>query len=285
MTFMKSGRKGVPVARRGARLGQHFLTGDWAAHSLAKSVSIQPGERVLEIGPGKGALTRELLATGGRVLAIEKDEVLAQGLSSIFPAETEAGALQVVTDDIRNFEPGHFDLAAGEYVLAANIPYYITGEIIRQFLETACPPRAIALLIQKEVADRIIARNGKESILSLSVKAYGTPSIVAKVSRGNFSPPPSVDSAILLISDISKNFFTLNNVEGFGALDEKVFFRVVKAGFASKRKFLANNLAVTFGKDATLQAFEACGLAPKVRAEDVSLDMWKKIAHELSQGL
>lgn len=268
MIFMKSGKKG-------ARLGQHFLTGTWAAHSLAASVGIHPGERVLEIGPGKGALTRELLATGGRVLAIEKDEVLAGGLSSTFAAEMESGMLQVVTDDIRNFEPGHFDLTAGEYVLAANIPYYITGEIIRQFLETDCQPRAMALLIQKEVADRIIARNGKESILSLSVKAYGTPSIVAKVSRGNFSPPPSVDSAILLIKDISKGFFE--------NLEENVFFKVVKAGFASKRKFLANNLGVVFGKESVLQAFGTCNLTSKVRAEDVPLDMWKKLAYELSQ--
>ncbi len=282
MIFMKSGKKG-------ARLGQHFLTGTWAAHSLAESVSIQPGERVLEIGPGKGALTRELLATGGRVLAIEKDEVLAAGLSTTFAVEIESGMLEVVTDDIRNFEPGHFDLAAGEYVLAANIPYYITGEIIRQFLEAACQPRAMALLIQKEVADRIIARpgrtgNGKESILSLSVKAYGEPSIVAKVSRGNFSPPPSVDSAILLVGNISKSFFTLSNVEGFGALDEKAFFKVVKAGFASKRKFLANNLAVVFEKDVVLHAFEICNLAPKVRAEDVPLEKWGHLARQLSDS-
>lgn len=272
---MRSGKKGTPVARRGARLGQHFLTGTWAAHSLANSVGIRPGERVVEIGPGKGALTRELLATGGRVLAIEKDEMLAQGLSEIFPAETASGALQVVTGDIRDFEPLRFNLNLGEYVVAANIPYYITGEIIRQFLEIETQPRAMALLIQKEVADRIIARNGKESILSLSVKAYGKPSIVAKVSRGNFSPPPRVDSAILLISDISKEFF--------GTLEERMFFKVVKAGFASKRKFLANNLGVVFGKDDVLHALEACGLTPKVRAEDIPLEEWKKLATELSR--
>jgi len=173
-------------------------------------------------------------------------------------------------------------------VLAANIPYYITGEIIRQFLETETQPRAMALLIQKEVADRIMGKatgnrqQAKESILSLSVKAYGVPKIVAKVSRGNFSPPPSVDSAILLIGDISKKFFTLNNVEGLGDLDERHFFRVVKAGFASKRKFLSSNLAVQFGKDAVQRAFEVCGLSGKVRAEDVPLEKWRDISEALA---
>src|SRR3989344_2578799 len=247
MTSMKSGRK-----KRGARLGQHFLTGLWAAHSLAEAVNVKPGEIILEIGPGKGALTRELVATGGRVLAIEKDEALVRGLSDTFAAEIQSGALRVVTDDVRDFAPQSSKLEAGSYVLAANIPYYITGEIIRQFLETDVQPRSMALLVQKEVADRIIARNGKESILSLSVKAYATPKFVAKVSRGNFSPPPNVDSAILLISDISKEFFN--------GIDESMFFKVVKAGFASKRKFLANNLAAVFGKEAVLHAFETCDM-------------------------
>ena len=141
-------------------------------------------------------------------------------------------------------------------------------------METETQPRAMALLIQKEVADRIIARNGKESILSLSVKAYGVPKIVAKVSRGNFSPPPSVDSTILLVGDISRKFF--------GDLDEKIFFKVVKTGFASKRKFLASNLAIVFGKEKVLQAFETCGLSAQVRAEDVPLGEWRTLAESLS---
>ena len=263
-------------------MGQHFLTGLWAAHKLAEAVEVQPGETILEIGPGKGALTRELIATGGRVVAIEKDEMLAQGLSTTFAADIASGALRVVLADIRDFEPSRYELEASGYVVAANIPYYITGEIIRQFLETPAQPRAMAILIQKEVADRIIARDKKESILSLSVKAYGTPKIIAKVSRGNFAPPPSVDSAILLVGDISKKFFTLNNVEGLGDLDERHFFRVVKAGFASKRKFLSSNLAVQFGKDAVQRAFEVCGMSPKARAEDVPLEKWRDISKTLA---
>ena len=269
MTFMKSGRK-----NNGARLGQHFLTGLWPAHSLAEPVNVKPGETILEIGPGKRALTRELIATGARVVAVEKDSALVEQLAQTFAQEVRNGQLILVTQDVRNFEPTHYELRTAHYVLAANIPYYITGEIIRQFLETPAQPRAMAILIQKEVADRIIARDKKESILSLSVKAYGTPKIIAKVSRGNFSPPPSVDSSILLVGDISKKFFD--------GLDERHFFKVVKAGFASKRKFLSSNLAAQFGKDAVQRAFEVCGLSPKVRAEDVPLERWKKLAVELS---
>ena len=274
---MRLGRK-----KRGARLGQHYLTGLWAAHKLVGAVGVRPGETILEIGPGKGALTKELLATGARVIAVEKDPTLVRELRGTCKRELASQQFELIERDVRDFAPQSSKLEAGSYVLAANIPYYITGEIIRQFLETETQPRAMALLIQKEVADRIIARDKKESIFSLSVKAYGTPKIVAKVSRGNFSPPPNVDSAILLIENISKNFFTLNNVEGFGDLDEKIFFKVVKAGFASKRKFLSSNLAAAFGKDAVLRAFEVCGLSAKVRAEDVPLEKWGALSKTLS---
>ena len=257
---------------RGARLGQHFLTGQWAARALARAAEVRAGETILEIGPGKGALTKELLATGNKVVAVEKDEVLVGQLEDAFAHETTSGALTLVSQDIRNFDVASSNLIAGTYVVAANIPYYITGEIVRTFLTAKKQPRAMALLVQKEVAERIIARDGKESILSLSVKAYGAPKIVAKVSRGNFSPPPSVDSAILLIENISRTFFV--------DVDESVFFKIVRAGFASKRKFLVSNLCV-FGKENVSRALAACGISEKARAEDVPLEKWKLLALKL----
>ena len=256
---------------KGARLGQHFLTARWAAVSLARAAHIEEKEAVLEVGPGKGALTRELLATQGTVYAIEKDEALVEKLHVTFASEIQTQRLHVITADIRGFDPATIGLEDKKYVVAANIPYYITGEIIRHFLTAAVQPRAMAILIQKEVAQRITSSKG--SILSISVKAYGTPRIVEKVSRKCFSPAPSVDSAILTIENISRDFFS--------EMSEEHFFDVVRAGFASKRKFLVNNLGVRFGKEEALQALLACGMNEKIRAEEVDLGKWKSLALRL----
>lgn len=257
------------MKRGGARLGQHFLKHGWAARSLAYAAAIRDGETFLEIGPGKGILTKELLALAP-VVAVEKDEALVEQLNSTFADDIAAGRLRLIAGDVRDATPENLGLT--KYVVAANIPYYITGEIIRQFLTTAIQPRAMALLVQKEVAQRIVS--GKESILSLSVKAYGTPQLVEKVSRTHFSPPPSVDSAILAVSGISKIFFD--------TVSEEDFFRVVRTGFASKRKMLANNLAVIFDKARVGEALKSCNVSEKARAEDVSLEKWKLLTEKLT---
>ncbi len=256
--------------KHGARLGQHFLNADWVARDLTKSVNVRDGETILEIGPGTGVLTRHLLKTGAPVVAIEKDEVLVARLRETFAEEIAQDTLSLVEGDVRDAAPEKL-LPSNSYVLAANIPYYITGEIIRLFLTAKKQPRAAALLIQKEVAERIVARDAKESILSLSVKAYGTPKIIAKVPAGCFNPPPSVDSAIILIENISRNFFSTTSEENF--------FKVVKAGFASKRKMLAGNLKKMFPDAAGM--LRSLGLDEKVRAEDVALKEWRSIVEKL----
>lgn len=253
--------------RRAPKLGQHFLKHRWAAAKLAHAVGVREGEAILEVGPGKGILTSQLLKFGP-VIAVEKDPALVSALRDAFQNDIATKRLTLVEDDIRNFNPAGYTLLARGYVLAANIPYYITGEIIRHFLAAEVQPRAMALLMQKEVAQRIV--NGKESVLSLSVKAYGTPRIVAKVPRSHFSPPPSVDSAILVVDDISRRFFD--------TVSEAVFFKVVRAGFASKRKKISNNLSAAFGKKAAVRALERCGVAPNERAENVPLERWKCVA-------
>ena len=255
------------MKRKGARLGQHFLTGAWAARALARAAGIRRSDAVLEIGPGEGALTRELLTISDHVVAIEKDSTLVNRLRSIFSAEIARGALTLIEGDVRDIEPEKLHLEQGNYIVAANIPYYLTGEIIRMFLSSETQPHTMALLVQKEVADRIVARDGKESILSLSIKAYGAPKIVAKVSRGNFSPPPSVDSAIITIGNISRDFFT-----GF---NEEHFFRILKTGFSSKRKLLSGNLKRLAPTAAIAAAMHACELPERVRAEDIPLEKWK----------
>lgn len=249
--------------RKGARLGQHFLKHGWAARALARALTLRAGETFVEIGPGKGVLTRELLALGP-VVAIEKDGALVAQLREEFAQEIQAGRLKLIEGDVRTFTSE----GIGPYVVAANIPYYITGEIIRRFLTAREQPRAMALLVQKEVAQRITSE--KESLLSLSVKAYGTPNIVARVSRRHFSPPPSVDSAIIVIDGISRDFFS-----GFS---EEKFFELVHAGFARKRKLLLNNLAAKFDKEEVHAAFTACGIDEKARAEDVPLEKWAALA-------
>lgn len=290
---------------KGARLGQHFLKHSWAARSLAHAAAVKQGETILEIGPGKGVLTRELLALGP-VVAVEKDEKLVALLHETFAKEIADGKLVIIEGDVRDIEIAREsrksvpDARRGEaaresyrrtvsatlrlrneadgielrdgYVVAANIPYYITGEIIRQFLTAPIQPRAMALLIQKEVAQRIVSERG--SILSISVKAYGTPRIVEKVSKIHFSPPPSVDSAILSIDAISKTFFE--------DVDEERFFAVVKVGFASKRKFVSNNLSVVFDKNEVTRALELSHVEEKARAEDLTLEQWKTVAKTLN---
>ena len=298
---MRKQKKGK--ASGGARLGQHFLIHSWAARTLAHAVEPREGEAIVEVGPGKGVLTRELL-TLGPVIAIEKDEALVAILNETFAGEIASGKLRILSGDIRDIliepvktvsdarrgESGargvseHTTSATlrlrndadgivldGGYIVAANIPYYITGEIIRQFLTARVKPRAMALLIQKEVAQRITG--SKESILSLSVKAFGMPKIVAKVSKTHFSPPPSVDSAILSVTDISGAFFD--------RIEEEQFFTVVRAGFASKRKFVANNLAVAFDKEKVIAAMAACVIPEKARAEDIKLPQWKELTKML----
>ncbi len=251
----------------GQRLGQHFLNAQWVARDLLASIGARDGETIVEIGPGRGALTKVLLERGLPVLAIEKDPALVTILHTMFSKEILSGQLRIARDDVRNITARELPTS---YVVAANIPYYITGEIIRQFLEIPTQPRTMALLIQKEVAERIVARDGKESILSLSVRAYGTPSIIAKVPARCFNPPPRVDSAILLIDHISRTFFD--------TIDEKNFFHVVKTGFASKRKMLIGNLKGLFQNAPVV--LEECGIDPKARAEDVSLGEWKRIVQK-----
>lgn len=257
----------------GRRLGQHFLKSPSFAGALADSARINSGDVVLEIGPGTGVLTAELLARGARVIAIEKDMALVAWLQQHFKKDIKKGVLTIIPADVRDETPRTLNLKSGEYTLAANIPYYITGDILRQFLTAPEKPKTIALLIQKEVALRITSKE-KESILSLSVKAYGAPRLVSEVPRENFSPPPSVDSAIIAIENISRARF--RNV------DEKDFFRIVKAGFAAKRKLLRGNLTRIASKVEIIAAFEMCGLPEMARAEDVPLEMWFCLASQLT---
>jgi 16S rRNA (adenine1518-N6/adenine1519-N6)-dimethyltransferase len=278
-------------------LGQHFLTSKHVLEQIISSANIQKNETILEIGPGTGILTEALLQTGAKIIAVEKDDRAQIFLKIKFDKEIRTGQLNLIHGDIldekllncppsadgvksTNSSPSHngVELSNYNYAIVANIPYYITGAILQKFLEQEPRPNRMVLLVQKEVAERIVAKNtsesdknGKESILSISVKAFGIPRIIAKVSKGAFSPPPTVDSAILSITDISKKHFTDKNVE------IPRFFDIVRAGFAHKRKFAIRNLETIIPPEKLEIIWQKLQLNPKIRAEDVSLEQWLEI--------
>ncbi len=245
-------------------LGQHFLRSQGALAAAVTAADIHAGDTVLEIGPGEGALTEHLLAANAKVVAVEKDHRLIPILQEKFSEHDftvhEVDALKVTPDSLH---------ITGPYKVVGNIPYYITGALIKKFLTTPKQPSTLVFLVQKEVAERI-ARSKKESILSLSVKAYGQPKYIKTVPRGAFVPAPNVDSAILLVNSISRTNFT-------STAHEQKFFDLLHAGFGSKRKLLVRNLEKILGEHAH-EAFIAAHIPLNARAEDVELTQWLKLA-------
>lgn len=245
-------------------LGQHFLNPGAHTHAIAEAVEIVPGELVVEIGPGEGVLTRELLERGARVIVVEKDSRLIPFLTETFRDEVQSGQLQIIEGDALEFALPK-KLQTSVYKVVGNIPYYITGALLRAFLSAKHQPKTLVFLIQKEVAERI-ARSKKESLLSLSVKAYGEPQYIKTVPRGAFSPAPKVDSAVLRVRDISRANFK-------NKLTEQRFFDLIHAGFAQKRKLLVRNLENVLGTKAP-EALQQAGIPQNARAEDVPLEQW-----------
>ena len=263
-------------------LGQHFLKSEKALRTIVETSSIRMGDKIVEIGPGTGALTERLLGTGCLVLAVEKDDYLFEFLKEKFAREITSGQLRLMHGDILNFEPKSYNLEANSYKLISNIPYNITGAILKKFLETTRQPERMVLLVQKEVAERIAGKPlggstskwGRESILSISVKAYGKPRYIETVKAGSFAPMPGVDSAIIAIDNISKKYFV--------DIPEKKFFDMVRAGFKSKRKKLSSNLSTMFPKDKVRKIFQKLRLDENLRAENLGIETWSKLVSRLS---
>jgi len=247
-------------------LGQHFLKSKRAVAKIISAAQLTPDDVVLEIGPGKGALTKALLESGARVIAIEKDSDMIEVLEQMFAHEIKSGRLTLIHEDILTWNP---NLEAGSWKLVANIPYYITGEIIRRFLSEVAQPERMVLLVQKEVATRIVARDAKESILSLSVKAYGTPKLVMTVPARDFSPAPKVDSAIISITDISHDRLPSDN--------EEKFFTIIKQAFSQKRKQLAGTIPPLVSKEMLIEFLTQQKLPVTARPEELSFEDWMKL--------
>jgi 16S rRNA (adenine1518-N6/adenine1519-N6)-dimethyltransferase len=242
-------------------LGQHWLHDDDALQAMCDAVGLTPDDTVLEIGPGLGTLTQKLAVQAKQVVAVEFDAALARDL----PKRVHAPNVQVVHQDILQFD---LTSLPPSYKVAANIPYYLTSNLLRQLCENPNHFSSAALLVQKEVAGRVCAQPGGMSLLSVSVQFYCQTGLGPVVPAALFTPPPKVDSQILLLEYRAAPLFP--------DADTKVFFRVVKAGFAQRRKTLLNSLSagLRLGREETAALLGRANIAPSTRAQNLSLQQW-----------
>jgi 16S rRNA (adenine1518-N6/adenine1519-N6)-dimethyltransferase len=253
-------------------LGQHFLNSDYVPKKMCDAAELAPREIVFEIGPGTGILTKELLARGVFVVALEADLRAIEVLKTDFAIDITKGTLVIHHGDARELNLSSLGLIDQKFKVVSNIPYYLSGLLFRQLLESTIQPSLLVFLIQKELAERI-TRDRKESLLSLSIEAFGNPSYICTVKRGHFNPPPRIDSAIVKISNINKGFFT--------NFTEEQFFTILHEAFKSKRKQLVGNLSGMFKREGVLILLSQIGLNPDVRAEDISLPQWQTLVIQL----
>ncbi len=276
-------------------LGQNFLKSQKALNQIIEAAGDLNGKTVLEIGPGMGSLTERLVKTSAqKIVLIEMDDRLIPILQEKFAGEIKSGKIKIIHDDIMKVDLKSLGFKKGDYSLIANIPYYITGAIIRNVIGGDTYPEKAVVLVQKEVAERIIARDKKESILSIAIKVIGLPKIIDKVPKGAFVPSPKVDSAILLIDQISKDFFLAksndtkleNKKDNVSDAKKKVmvenkekrFFDILHAGFAHKRKLLKSNLEEKKIFEDAKKALLICDIKQDARAEKLTLEQWKKLS-------
>ncbi len=248
-------------------LGQNFLHDEHALARITAAAEIRPEDEVLEIGPGLGALTRHLARAARRVVAVELDDRLLPALQHTL---ADYANVRLVQGDILRQNPSELMEQAG-YLVVANIPYYITSAILRHLLGAEKKPRRLVLTMQREVAERVLARDGKMSLLALSVQVYGQPHLAARIPAGAFYPPPKVDSAVLVLDLYPQPRIPADQLD--------LFFRLIKAGFSQKRKNLRNTLSagLRLSKDQAVALLEAADIAPQRRAETLTLDEWQAL--------
>ncbi|MDP3784528.1 MAG: 16S rRNA (adenine(1518)-N(6)/adenine(1519)-N(6))-dimethyltransferase RsmA [bacterium] len=235
-------------------LGQHFLQNKKILEEICRAAELSKSDIVVEVGPGRGELTEFLAVGAGKVIAVEKDRELIPFLEEKFRSYKN---VKIIQGDILKLTPYILKLKPG-YKIVANLPYYITSRFLRTFLERKQRPKLMVLMVQYEVAKRICARPPEMNLLALSVQAYGLPKFIRKVSRGNFSPPPKVDSGVIKISDISDGWFRRNKIK------PKKFFGLARRAFQQKRKMLRHSLKnLDFPKNYLTK-----------RPEELSLEEW-----------
>lgn len=240
------------------KLGQHFLKSKSALNYVISAADLKETDLVVEIGPGKGVLTKEILKTS-KVIAVEKDTDLVEILNEKFESEIENKRLILIEGDIRDL-PHLSEVENKKYKIVSNLPYYLTGSILSLILSGDHPPTSMTLILQKEVAARITKKvKGKESILSLSIQLFGKPKYIKTLPRKMFTPPPKVDSAVITITDIQK----------VDKKEQELFFNLVHIAFAQKRKTVLKK----FDKDVQ-DRLKTKDVDEKTRAEDIPFEIW-----------
>jgi len=242
-------------------LGQNFLVNKGVVQKILNAAEITNSDLVLEIGTGKGVLTEELRKKANRVIAIEKDHRLINDLKNTF---REFSNVEIIEDDVLKFDP--YSIIHIPYKIVANIPYYITSHLLKTIFEKWPMPELVVLMVQKEVAQRIVAKPPEMNLLALSVQFFAEPKIISYVSRGSFRPIPKVDSAIIRL--VPRREARITDQE----FREK-FFKLAKTAFAGKRKQLKNTVGA--------EILQKADIRPELRPEELSLEDWLKLALEV----
>ncbi|HBP00801.1 MAG TPA: ribosomal RNA small subunit methyltransferase A [Candidatus Moranbacteria bacterium] len=258
-------------------LGQNFLRDEKIIDRIIESADLSSDDVVLEVGPGEGVLTEKLAKVCKKVIAVELDDRLIDPLRNKL---RNNGNVEVIHGDILKLRIKDVisqQPSVIEYKVVANLPYYITSPILRHFLENEIAPQEMIVMVQKEVAERIVAKPGQLSILGVSVQYYADAEYLFTVPKESFEPAPKVESAVISIKTLKQESIKTKE-------ETKKFFRIVKAGFSAKRKTLVNNLANSLHKDKKEieSIISEMGFLPTVRAQELSVEDWKKIAKIIS---
>lgn len=260
------------------RLGQNFLLSDEVFDEIVRAAELKPADVVLEIGPGLSFLTKRLAHKAKTILAVEKDRRLVKVLTKLFKGNKN---VNIISRDILSFSPD-VELADTKYKVVGNIPYYLTGKLLQNFLSGRIEnrPSLMILMLQKEVAERLVAEPGQLSILGVTAQLFSDIDFIRTVDRSSFYPKPGVDSALVRFRVLDQPRLSV---------DTEKFIQLVKVGFANKRKQLHNNLQSLpkRGKKPLdyKNILESCGLSPLCRAQDLSLTDWEKLYLTIEHNL
>ena len=252
-------------------LGQNFLVDGRVRAKIVDAADISPDDTIMEIGPGRGFLTKGLAEQAGRVVAVELDDGLVPRLRETF---ADSGHVEIVHGDARTIDIDTLTGAAREYKVVANLPYYAATPIVRRFLEATHKPTTLVVMVQKEVGLEMTASPGKMGILSVATQVYGSARIVTSVPPKAFRPSPNVTSAVVRIDTYSEPLVAFDSAD--------TFFTLVRAGFSAPRKQIHNSLknGLEIGSEQVMALLQSAGISPTRRAQTLSIDEWRDLYRE-----